>query len=179
LYDRYREAVWNGTITLSEEGAVQNVVPFGGLEDNTEDYSRLSGNHTVEFSSKTSGDIDGVNIALQDNSPPRKIFIAGSLGGYVKVGDALAGNPHKAQPNFQLETSWEEASRPDGTMVEILGGAELFVRVEAIPRVDLPQRTQGRASFSGQDTGLRSIYFVGREWSGEKVVTSPIFIDYV
>ncbi|OGE53113.1 hypothetical protein PENARI_c008G11295 [Penicillium arizonense] len=179
LYDRYREAVWNGTITLSEEGAVQNVVPFGGLEDNTEDYSRLSGNHTVEFSSKTSGDIDGVNIALQDNSPPPKIFIAGSLGGYVKVGDALAGNPHKAQPNFQLETSWEEASRPDGTMVEILGGAELFVRVEAIPRVDLPQRTQGRASFSGQDTGLRSIYFVGREWSGEKVVTSPIFIDYV
>ncbi|KAJ5908371.1 hypothetical protein N7495_001053 [Penicillium taxi] len=180
LYDRYREAVWNGTITISEESSVQDVLVFGGLEDNTEDYARSAGKHTVEFSSKTSGDLDGVHIALQGDKSPQKICITGSLGGYVKVGDSLAGNPHKAQPTFQLEASWEEAKRPDGKVIEILGGAELFVRVEAIPKVELPRRVQGRASFSGQDAeSSRSIYFVGREWSGEKVVTSPVFIDYV
>ncbi|CAI7625549.1 unnamed protein product [Penicillium glandicola] len=179
LYDRYREAVWNGTITVSEESTVQDVLSFGGLEDNTEDYAQPRGNHTVEFSSKTSGDLDGVNIVLQDDRSPRTIRVSGLLGGYVKVGDTLAGNPHKAQPTFQLEASWEEIKRPDGKVVEILGGAELFVRVEAIPKAELPRRIQGRASFSGQDAGSRSIYFVGREWSGEKVVTSPMFIDYV
>jgi len=178
LYDRYREAVWNGTITVSDT-TVKDILPFGGFEDNTEDFTHQAGESTVEFSSKTSGDLDGVNVVLRSTKPPQKIRIAGSLGGYVKVGDALAGNPHKAQPTFELGASWEEAKRPDGKVIEILGGAELFVRVEAIPQVELPQRVQGQASFTGQETGARSIYFVGREWSGEKVVTSPIFIDYV
>ncbi|KAJ5772224.1 hypothetical protein N7520_002753 [Penicillium odoratum] len=178
LYDRYREAVWNGTITVSGS-VVQDVVPFGGLEDNTEDFARERGGNSVEFSSKTSGDIDGVNVVLQGESFPRTIRVAGSLGGYVKVGDALAENPHKAQPTFELETSWEEVKRPDGKLVDILGGAELFIRVEAIPSVELPRRIQGRALFNGQEIESRSIYFVGREWSGEKVITSPIFIDYI
>ncbi|KAJ5930983.1 hypothetical protein N7466_006476 [Penicillium verhagenii] len=179
LYDRYREAVWNGTITVSGGSTMENVLPFGGLEDNTEDFARLINGNSVGFSSKTSGDLDGVNVVLHGESSTRKIRVAGSLGGYVKVGDTLAGNPHKAQPTFELEASWEEVQRPDGKSVKILGGADLFVRVEAIPNVDLPRRIQGRASFSGQETGSRSIYFVGREWSGEKVITSPIFIDYI
>ncbi|PYI03685.1 hypothetical protein BO78DRAFT_431900 [Aspergillus sclerotiicarbonarius CBS 121057] len=141
LYDRYREAVWNGTITVSEESTVQDVLPFGGLEDNVEDYARTRGKHSVEFSSKTSGDLDSVHVNLQGDTP-RTIRVAGSLGGYVKVGDVVAGNPHKAQPTFQLEASWEEIQCPDGKLIEILGGAELFVRVEAIPRVELPQRIQ-------------------------------------
>ncbi|KAI3145891.1 hypothetical protein DTO012A7_7765 [Penicillium roqueforti] len=176
LYDRYREAVWNGTITVSDT-SIEDVLPFGGFEDNAEDFARQAGESTVEFSSKTSGDLDGVHVVFQGTKPPQKIRIAGSLGGYVKVGDPLAGNPHKAQPTFELEASWEEAKRLDGKVIEILGGAELFVRIEAIPQVELPRRVQGQASFF--QTGSRSIYFVGREWSGEKVVTSPIFIDYV
>ncbi|KAI2728985.1 hypothetical protein CBS147333_5906 [Penicillium roqueforti] len=176
LYDRYREAVWNGTITVSDT-SIEDVLPFGGFEDNAEDFARQAGESTVEFSSKTSGDLDGVHVVFQGTKPPQKIRIAGSLGGYVKVGDPLAGNPHKAQPTFELEASWEEAKRLDGKVIEILGGAELFVCIEAIPQVELPRRVQGQASFF--QTGSRSIYFVGREWSGEKVVTSPIFIDYV
>ncbi|KAL4781730.1 hypothetical protein BJX76DRAFT_313791 [Aspergillus varians] len=178
LYDRYREAVWNGQITLSNDGPLKSVAPFGGLEDNPEDYVRATSSHAVSFSSKTSGDQDGVNIILQDDTKPSTVTISGSIGGYVKVGDALAGNPHKAQPTFTLEASWEEAAKPGGKEIEIRGGAELFVRVEAIPDVALPRRVQGGMTIEGKSEGIHSVYFVGREWSGEKVVTSPIFLSY-
>jgi hypothetical protein len=136
LYDRYREAIWNGQITLSDDVRPGRIVPFGGLEDNPEDYVRVNDNHNVEFSSKTSGDLDGVNVVLQDDRKPATVTVSGSLGGYVKVGDALAGNPHKPQPTFTIEASWEEALKPGGKVIEILGGAELFVRIEAIPDVE-------------------------------------------
>jgi hypothetical protein len=177
LYDRYREAVWNGTISVSN---VQSVQPFGGLEDNTEDSARQVDGNTVTFSSRTSGDLDGVNITFGKDQAPKTITVSGTLGGYVKVGDALAGNPHNAQPTFHLEASWEEAQAPDGKVIELLGGAGLFVRIEAIPGADLPRRVQGRATFdNSQNEKNRSIYFVGREWNGEKVVTSPIFVVYI
>lgn len=180
LYDRYREAIWNGQITLSDDVRPGRIVPFGGLEDNPEDYVRVNDSHNVEFSSKTSGDLDGVNVILQDGRKPATVTVSGSLGGYVKVGDALAGNPHKPQPTFTVEASWEEAVKPGGKVIEIRGGAELFVRIEAIPDVELPRRVQGGVTIEGQTTeGTRAVYFVGREWSGEKVVTSPIFVSYI
>lgn len=178
LYDRYREAVWDGSIALSSNANIENLVSFGGLEDNAEDHATKVHDHSVSFHSKTSGDTDGVNITFRDGKVPSTITITGSLGGYVKVGDALAGNPHKPQPTFSIETSWTEATGPGGKSIAIKGGAELFVRVEVIPDVELPRRVQGTAKFNGQESGTRSIYFVGREWSGAKVVTSPIFINY-
>lgn len=178
LYDRYREAIWDGSIVLSSDASIESLLPFGGLEDNAEDYVTGTGDQSVSFQSKTSGDTDGVNISLRGDKMPSTITVMGSLGGYVKVGDALAGNPHKPQPTFSVETSWEEALVSGGKSITIKGGAELFVRVEAIPAVELPRRVQGTAKFSGQENGTRSIYFVGREWSGAKVVTSPIFVNY-
>ncbi|KAI9044316.1 uncharacterized protein KD926_001547 [Aspergillus affinis] len=143
LYDRYREAIWDGQITLSQDAAVERIQPFGGLEDNPEDVVRVSGSQTVEFASKTSGDVDGVNIYLQSDKTPSNVSIRGLLGGYIKVGDALAGNPHKPQPNFEFETTWEElVSASDGKSIEIRGGAGLFVRVEAIPDIELPRRVK-------------------------------------
>ena len=35
------------------------------------------------------------------------------------------------------------------------------------------------SSFSGQADQEGAIYFVGREWNGAKVVTSPIFVKYI
>lgn len=96
----------------------------------------------------------------------------------MKVGDALAGNPHKRQPNFQLEASWDEVVLPGGKSIEILGGCELFVRVEVVPEISLPRRAQGSVSFSGEHGEESAIYFAGREWSGEKVVTSPVFVRF-
>ncbi|KAJ5762716.1 hypothetical protein N7533_001397 [Penicillium manginii] len=179
LYDRYREAVWNGQITLSQDAAVERVLPFGGFEDNPEDFARVSGNNTVEFSSKTSGDIDGVNIYLKSNETPSTITISGSLGGYVKVGNPLSGNPHKPQPSFNIEATWEEVSTvSDGKYVDIRGGAGLFVRIEAVPDLNLPRRVKGTLSLPPNSQESRSVYLVGREWSSEKVITSPLFINY-
>ncbi|KAJ5332133.1 uncharacterized protein N7506_005916 [Penicillium brevicompactum] len=179
LYDRYREAIWSGMIEILGEASVKSALPFGGLEDNPEDFVKTSENHVVNFSSKTSGDIDGVNVTFEGDRTPSRIRITGSLGGYVKVGDALAGNPHKPQPYFAIDATWEEASAsPGGKLIEIRGGAGLFVRVEAIPDIELPRRVEGSVSLLGGDTKDRSVYFVGREWSGAKVVTSPLFINY-
>ncbi|KAL4801768.1 hypothetical protein BDV18DRAFT_167157 [Aspergillus unguis] len=175
LYDRYREAIWKGEIALTGPKAT-GIVPFGGLEDNPEDYVRKD-NQGITFSSKTSGDLDGVNIFTEtEDLKDATVTVSGSIGGYVKVGDPLAGNPHKPQPTFTLEASWAEATNPGGKMIEIKGGAELFVRVEAIPEVELPRRVQGTVTLESRaESKDRAVYFVGREWSGGKVVTSPIF----
>ncbi|CAG8937245.1 unnamed protein product [Penicillium salamii] len=179
LYDRYREAVWNGQVTLSGDTVVESIHPFGGFEDNPEDSVRVSGNHDVLFSSKTSGDTDGVNIYLQSNKTPSEITVSGSLGGYVKVGDPLAGNPHKPQPTFNVKTTWEEVlSTSDGKTAEIKGGAGLFVCIEAVPALDLPRRVKGTLSLPVNSEKSRSVYLVGREWSGQKVITSPLFVKY-
>ena len=178
LYDRYREAVWNGQIWLSPDSAVGGIEPFGGLEDNPEDVVQTSGDNTVQFSSKTSGDLDGVNISLHNDQEPSTVLVSGSLGGYVKVGDPLAGNPHKAQPTFRVEAAWEEITKPDGKSIEILGGAGLFVRIEAVPDIQLPRRVQGTLSLPATADNTRSVYFVGCEWHGAKVITSPLFIEY-
>lgn len=179
LYDRYREAIWSGQIKISEDTGLKSVLPFGGLEDNPEDFVKGTDNQAVRFSSKTSGDIDGVNITFAGDKTPSKISITGSLGGYVKVGDALAGNPHKPQPNFEIEATWEEASAASGgKSMEIRGGAGLFVRIEAVPDIKLPRRVEGSVSLPVGNTKERSVYFVGREWSGAKVITSPLFINH-
>ncbi|OJJ36945.1 hypothetical protein ASPWEDRAFT_181891 [Aspergillus wentii DTO 134E9] len=172
LYDRYREAIWNGRIELSE-AVIDRLEPFGGIEDNPEDQVIQSGSQAATFSSHTSGDADGVHVHFS-SGVPSSIAISGNIGGYVKVGDALAGNPHQHQPTFSLEASWDEIQVPGGKAIEIKGGCELFVRVEAIPDISLPRRVEGDVAVTGD-----AVYFVGREWSGEKVVTSPIFMDYV
>ncbi|KAL5335323.1 hypothetical protein BJX70DRAFT_401738 [Aspergillus crustosus] len=184
LYNRYREVIWNGTIAVSDDSSIQNVVLFRGLENNPEDFARKTDNNATSFSSKTSGDLDRVNItlnALGSWGPQPTVTVSGSMGGYIKVGDALARNPHKAQPSFILKVSWEEASRPGGKQIGIQGGAEMFVRVEAVPDIKLPRRVQGDVTLDRTTTTetTRAVYFGGGEWSGAKVVTSPIFLSSV
>lgn len=174
LYDRYREAIWTGTVET--QSAITRMVPLGGLEDNPEDQAVQKDAQTISFHSHTSGDVDGVHVYFHPTTLPSQISIRGTTGGYVKVGNPLIGNLHKPQPNFQLEASWDEVVSPGGKSIEILGGCELFVRVEAIPEISLPRRVQGSTSFITERDEERAIYFVGREWSGEKVVTSPVFV---
>lgn len=178
LYDRYREAAWDGKIEIQNSN-IQTISPFGGLSDNPEDQVKQSNLHTVTFSSRTSGDLDGVNIKLNSDISTASVSISGTLGGYVKVGDPVAGNPHKAQPTFLLQANWEDIRAPGGKVLDIKGGCELFVRVEAVPDIDLPRRVEGSVCFHGEKDEERAIYFVGREWSGEKVVTSPLFVKFV
>lgn len=140
LSDRYCEAIWTGTVET--QSAITRVVPFGGLEDNPEDQAVQKDAQTICFHSHTSGDVDGVHVYFDPTALPSQTSIRGTIGGYVKIGDALTGNPHKPQPNFQLEASWDEVVPPGGKSIGMLGGCELFVRVKAIPEISLPRRIQ-------------------------------------
>jgi hypothetical protein len=175
LYDRYREAVWDGSIQC-DGGEILKIRRFGGVSYVPEETISHTGPQSVAFQTHTSGDLDGVDLSFAAGSLPERIVVVGKLGGYVKVGDALKGNPHKAQPTFALEASWNEALAMGGKKIEIKGGADLFVRVEVVPSVPLPKRVQGSLNLMVErHIGGRDVYFVGREWDGGKVITSPLF----
>lgn len=179
LYDRYREAVWDGTIQVNKEDvAVAKTQTFGGFSYNPEDQLHQLGAQTLKFSSRTSGDTDGVNLFFDEGKVPESISITGKLGGYVKVGNPLSGHPHKPQPTFALHATWEEISVPGGKRLDITGGAELFVTVEAIPDGPLPTELRGTIDIRGTKGEEKAVYFVGREWSGDKVVSSPLFVTF-
>jgi hypothetical protein len=137
--------------------------PFGGVSDVPEEAISQIGPQSVAFHTRTSGDFDGVDLAFEAGSHPEKIVVAGKLGGYVKVGDALKGNPHKAQPKFELEASWDEALKPGGKKIDIKGGANLFVRAEVVPNVTLPKRVEGSLDLvlKRNAGGLMCILLVG------------------
>lgn len=181
LYDRYREAVWHGSV-LIEGAEATHVQPFGGVSDDPESAVKLVSGTQVAFDTKTSGDFDGADIFFSGSEVPHSISVTGQLGGYVKVGDALKGNPHKAQPEFRLSASSEEASQVGGKEIQIKGGAELFVSVETLLDVKLPKRVEGVFDVEPPKAGdagrSKAVYFVGREWSGGKVITSPVFLEY-
>lgn len=181
LYDRYREAVWHGSILVAD-ATIDEVKPFGGVLDTPADVIQQKSETQVVFDTRTSGDFDGVDIFLTSGSPsPTSISITGHLGGYVKVGNSLLGNPHKPQPTFHLVATSEESEKAGGKKAEILGGAELFVAIESLLDVPLPSRVEGSFSLpsDGQHTGNHAaVYFVGREYTGGKVITSPIFVQY-
>lgn len=181
LYDRYREAVWSGTIQLTGSSKIKSIHPFGGLIDVPEEVIEIVSDQQIRFSTRTSGDFDGVVIYLDDPANlSTKINVSGTLGGYVKVGDALMGNPHKSQPEFSLEATTNEAAIEGGKSIEIKGGAELFVSVELIPDIPLPRIVKGSLILNGSRGGeTRAVYFVGREWDGGKVITSPLFLEWL
>ncbi|KAK7421140.1 hypothetical protein QQZ08_010070 [Neonectria magnoliae] len=181
FYDRYREAVWQGSI-LVDDATIAHVQPFGGVLDNPEEEVELRSDTQVVFNTHTSGDFDGVDIYLKaDSKLPSSISVSGLLGGYVKVGNALAGNPHQPQPEFTLLATTSEAIQNGGKQLCIKGGVELFVSVEILADVPLPRRVQGDFAVTSSGSGAvenQAVYFVGREFSGGKVITSPIFIEY-
>ncbi|TDZ49790.1 hypothetical protein CTRI78_v007866 [Colletotrichum trifolii] len=179
LYDRYREAVWHGSILVS--GAViSHIKPFGGVTDIAEEQIIVASETQVVFETRTSGDFDGVDVFFTAKSDlPTSISVSGHLGGYVKVGDALGGNPHKPQPRFNLAVSNQEASQQGGVSRAIDGGAELFVSIQSLLDVSLPRRVEGVFTIppgAEESGGTRSVYLVGREHNGGKVITSPLFV---
>lgn len=181
VYDRYKEVEWKGSIFVEGDNCkILNVQPFGGLAYSPEDQVHQVDTRTVSFHTRTSGDFDGLNLHFDsDDCLPRNVRIDAKLGGYVKIGDALAGNPYKPHPKVTVDASLDETSIAGGKTLSIGGGAELFMRVELIPEMDLPRRVQGKFEVPRLGTEAnRSVFVVGREWDGGKVVTSPIFIKY-
>lgn len=132
------------------------------------------------FTTHISGDFDGVDLYFENSTGiPDNISVTGQLGGYVKVGDALVGNPHKPQPTFSLVVNRQELERAEIKQVEIAGGAELVVSGELLADVPLPRKVEGEFLLSGSTRKAGSeqaVHFVGREYSGGKVITSPVFL---
>lgn len=182
LYDRYREAVWQGSIAV-KDAAISHIRPFGGVSDNPEEKIELISEHKVRFDTHTSGDFDGVDIFFKSNCEiPPFVVVTGQIGGYVKVGNVLDGNPHRPQPTFQLFVTGEELGQTGRKEIAIQGGAELFVSVERLLDVSLPRRVEGEftiAAGTHKPGDSQAVYFVGREYSGGKVITSPVFIEYL
>ncbi|EKG13581.1 hypothetical protein MPH_09277 [Macrophomina phaseolina MS6] len=90
LYDRYREAVWDGKITIKGSSGIRQIEPLGGTSYVPEESVALIDKARVSFSTRTSGDYDGVNIFLDGDALPESVRISGSLGGYVNVGPKKA-----------------------------------------------------------------------------------------
>ncbi|KAH7021370.1 uncharacterized protein B0I36DRAFT_354034 [Microdochium trichocladiopsis] len=194
LYDRYREAVWHGSIIIGgKKGShlpIERIQPFGGVSYSPEEVVKRVSDTQVTFRTRTSGDFDGVDIYFSSSSPvdlPLGVSVTGHLDGYVKVGNVLAGNPHKAQPRFELVALHDELLAGSSKRIELAGGADLFVSAEVIQDVNLPTRVEGtfalpvRTEKASDETKTetRAVYFVAREWNGGKVITSPVFVDYV
>lgn len=180
LYDRYREAVWTGTITTDGEAKISSVQPFGGVLDVPEEVVERRSDNSVSFGTHTSGDFDGVLISFKDYEKlPNAVKIQGTLGGYVKVGDPLKGNPHKQQPTFEFGASAQDLGGNGEKRWEIAGGAGLFVSAELVDEVALPTQVTGSVSISAHASGKQqAVYLVGREWNGGKVITSPFFLEW-
>lgn len=180
LYDRYREAVWKGIITTNGEARIIDLQPFGGVLDVPEEVVERRSDNSVSFETRTSGDFDGVLVTFDsDDKLPSAVKIQGTLGGYVKVGDALKGNPHKPQPEFEFEASAEDLVGSGGKRWEIDGGTGLFVSAELVGDVSLPTQVTGDVPISAKASGKQqAVYLVGREWNGAKVITSPIFLEW-
>lgn len=180
LYDRYREAVWTGNITTDGEAKISGVQPVGGVLDVPEEVVERRSDKSVAFETHTSGDFDGVLVSFEDDDKlPNAVKIQGTLGGYVKVGDPLKGNPHKQQPVFDLEASAHDLDGNGGKRWEIAGGAGLFVSAELMDEVILPTQVTGSVPISAQASGKQqAVYLVGREWDGGKIITSPLFLEW-
>lgn len=180
LYDRYREAVWTGTITIDGEAKISSIQPFGGVLDVPEEVVGWRSDTSISFETHTSGDFDGVLVSFQDDEElPSAVKIQGTLGGYVKVGDPLKGNPHKQQPTFDFEASAGDLDGNGGRRWEVAGGAGLFISAELFDDVALPTQLTGAVSITAQAPGKhQAVYFVGREWDGGKVITSPLFLEW-
>jgi hypothetical protein len=176
LFDRYREAIWDGRIFIEGEGStIKEVQPFGGVLDVPEEIVARQSDHEVAFQTRTSGDFDGALISFGDEKLPTRIRVEGKLSGYVKIGDALRPNPHTAQPGFAFEATMDELLWNGGKSIELAGGVDLHLNVRLSSVDGLPTEVEGTIP-SWIMKEARSVYLVGREWSGGKVITSPVFL---
>ncbi|KAJ5103919.1 hypothetical protein N7532_004448 [Penicillium argentinense] len=96
LYDRYREAIWNGIISISEDVAVEISVRSVGWNIARKTLFGALMIALLNSQARQAETWTGPMSPSEAVKRPSKIKITGLLGGYVKFGDALAGNSHKA-----------------------------------------------------------------------------------
>ena len=109
-----------------------------------------------------------------------RIRIKGTVDGYIKVGDPLAGNPFAHCPEFDWEITGQELLESNGVIRRELCGAEMFLSIERLADGDVPRDVQGSLEIDPENGphGHRPVYLLGRENDDGKVWTSAMFIEF-
>ncbi|MGI9384878.1 MAG: hypothetical protein ACR2PO_17130 [Methyloligellaceae bacterium] len=175
IRDRYRWADWKGTVDI--RNGVINGFAAHGLEHLEETVWR-AGPTTIGFRTDTYGDTDTIEVDLS-NLAHCRIKVAGTIDGYVKVGNPLDGNPFVHCPAFEFEVSGAELLE-HGALRKELGGTELFVAVERIADADLPRDVSGEFKVDTKNGphGFRPVYLQGRQIDDAKAWTSAMYITF-
>jgi hypothetical protein len=175
IRDRYRWAAWRGRIRILN-GTIHDFGAFGF--EHVEESAWRNGATDVEFSSDTYGDADSIELDVS-NLAAATILIEGTIDGFVKVGDPLAGNPFAHAPTFRFEVSGADLLAR-GSAMHALGGTELFIAVERLTDAPLPVDLAGSVDIAPKNAefGFRPVYFFGRQRDDSKVWSSAQFITF-
>lgn len=175
IKDRYRWADWQGGVTITN--GIINSFAGRGFEHKEEACWRESATE-IGFHSDTYGDADAIEIDVTDLQRCR-IRVRGKIGGYVKVGNPMDGNPFVHCPEFEWEVSGAELLEA-GNLRKELGGTELFVAIERMSDEAMPREVSGSIVVEPVNGphGFRPVYFFGRQVDDAKVWTSALFIDF-
>ncbi len=175
IRDRYRSANWRGRIVI--RNAVIRSFKATGFE-HQEEAVWSAGANEIGFRSDTFGDADSIEIELT-NLAGAEIAVEGTIGSYVKVGDASKPAPFMHCPSFALETNGAEILA-ERRIERRLGGADLFIAVEQMAAAPLPRDISGAIEIAPENGphGFRQIYFSSRETDDAKTYASPLRITF-
>jgi len=136
------------------------------------------GGAQLGFKSDTYGDADAIELEVSDLARAT-LRVEGTIDGYVKVGDPLAGNPFVHCPTFDWEVTGAELLGAGKLRLE-LGGTELFLAIERVSDQPLPRDVSGSLQIEPQNGphGFRPVYLYGRQSDDAKVWTSAMFISF-
>ena len=175
IKDRYRWAAWKGTITITN--AVINDFFGYGFEHIEETCWRESAT-TVGFRSDTYGDVDAIELDVSHLATAR-IRVAGTIDGYVKVGDPLKGNPFVHCPTFEWEITGAELLEAL-RLKKDLPGIEMFLAFERMSESPAPRDVSGQLTIDpiNGPHGHRPVYLFARQVDDAKIWTSGLFIAF-
>jgi hypothetical protein len=175
IKDRYRWAVWKGSITIRD--ATINEFVGRGFEHMEETCWRESAT-TIGFKSDTYGDIDALELDIS-NLQNARITIEGTIDGYVKVGDPLKGNPFVHCPTFKWELTGAELLN-ESSLKKNLPGVEMFLGMDRMSDLETQREVSGHFQVDPENGphGHRPIYMVAHQGNDAKVWTSGMFITF-
>jgi hypothetical protein len=175
--DRYRWAAWKGTISISN-GVISRFIGRGF--ENIEESCWSVHPQEIGFRSDTYGDSDSIEMDILDLARCT-IKVEGTIGGYVKVGDPLKGNPFVHCPSFEWEIQGKQLIESQNGVLRLeLGGAEMFIAFERMSDQAMPREVSGTIDLAPKNGphGFRPVYFLGRQVDDAKAWTSALFVEF-
>lgn len=175
IRDRYRCAVWKGTITFTN--GVINGFTARGFEHKEESCWR-EGATRIGFRAETYGDSEAIEVDVS-NLANCRIRLEGTIDGYVKVGNPLERNPFVHCPEFEWEVSGADLLE-SGRLRKELGGTEVFLAIERLADAPMPRDASGTLEVKPRNGphGFRPVFLLGRQIDDAKVWTSAMFITF-